>query len=57
MQFRGVDVVHKTGKAGWEDENKVEEVYKNRSNLFQTNGRDSVFRIIAYKYRDRYPDT
>lgn len=44
-------------EAGWKDENRLEEVYKNWSNLLQACGRDIVFNISAYKYRNWYPET
>ncbi len=44
-------------EAEWEDENTVEEVYKNWSSLLKTCGRDILFSISAYWYRDWYPET
>lgn len=47
----------KRWKKGWEDENTIQTVYENWSNLLENCGRDILFSISAYKYRDWYPQT
>lgn len=46
----------KRWKAGWEDENNVEAVYRKWSELLKNSGRDILFSISAYEYRDWYPE-
>lgn len=43
-------------KAGWKDENNVETVYRKWGELLKNSGRDILFSISAYEYREWYPE-
>jgi len=42
---------------GWDDEENLKKVYEKWGNLIHESGRDIIFNICAYKYREWYPET